>query len=397
MTMLTDTVLLMYIILAGLQISVTLFAIFYRRGYIRRDFAVDIVEPEQPSCAVIVATKGLPYQAERNFRAILDQNYPDVSYYFVVESETDSAFSLLCRLTHHQPRAHVIIAGLSQTCSQKIFNMRAGIEAATTVDVLVFADNDIYPSPDWLQNLIAPLASSALTVTSIYTWCIGTRGSWGEHAQTLMNMNAFAFSTVESFFLGHLLQGGSMAIRRQKMLALEVDRHWHKAISDDMSLIALLVRKHQRAYYLPGELVYSDLSSPTMAESIRWFQRQLLNLKLHQYRSWCLLGPVLLMLIPLPYVWLPMAGLLSLWTGDSFWAWGGGTVLIFFLSEFIIGFLYGCIGPTRRHGLFVARIPILRLVQSLAYLKTIGAYTMNWADVCYTFNRRGEVVEIARH
>ncbi|NKB22991.1 MAG: glycosyltransferase [Kiritimatiellae bacterium] len=392
----SSILMIIYAIGAAIQVGTALFAVSYTRGWIRKKI-VSVYDPSfQPNCAVIIPTKGLASHSVKNFRAFLEQNYPSFSVYFVVESESDAGVPTLRELTEEYSHALLVVAGLSTSCSQKIYNMLAGVKVAGNVDVLAFGDNDICPPTCWLRNLIKPLAYSDITVSSGYRWLVNRQSSWGEYVHILMNMTFYAYFTIASYLGCSFLWAGSFAIRRKDFIALEVSKTWNKAISDDVSLGLLLSRTRCKTYQTPEVFIHSDDTFSTARESTLWFQRQILNVKLHHYLIWSIWGFILLVVMPLPFILLPLAIACMLSGAVSFYEAGGIAGCTFFVGELITGMLYGSISPTRRHGCLAACMPFLRIPQIIAYCKTIGVYHINWAGVCYCFDRKGHVASIER-
>jgi cellulose synthase/poly-beta-1,6-N-acetylglucosamine synthase-like glycosyltransferase len=349
-----------------------------------------------PRCAIVVPTKGIPQNFAANLAALLSIDYPAYDIYFVVEAESDPGVPLIRAQIESEPRAYLVVAGLSTTGCQQNHNMLAGVAAAGDVEVLAFCDNDIAPPPHWLRALVPPLADPAVTISTGYRWLCSPHGTFAEHAHTFINMTMYAHFHMVMVLRGVGLWGGSFALRRADFVALGVASRWAETVSDDMSLTEILVRHRRKCALVPELLMVTDDVFDRMAPAVSWYRRQLLNLKAHEWWVWAFaVGPAMA-LAALLLVWPFVAAAASWALGGSFWRWGGAAGLVMWGGDMITAAVYGAVGPTRGQGWLILRAPLLRLVQCVAWARTLGANSFEWAGIFYRFNRRGQVVEIRR-
>ncbi len=132
-----------------------------------------------PFAAVVIPCKGVDAGFDANLHRFLNQDYPDFQVVFVVATTADLAYqSLHARLetavtsgVSRQPQMALVVAGVSDGRGEKVNNLLRGIEAVdATAQVLVFADIDATPSPDWLRSLVASLSNSQITVSTGFRW-----------------------------------------------------------------------------------------------------------------------------------------------------------------------------------------------------------------------------------
>ena len=82
---------------------------------------------------LIAPCKGIDPGFEENVSAVLAQQYAGFwEVIFVVESKEDEAYGVLGKMLKESPqsRASIHVAGLTESCSQKIHNMLAAIAVA---------------------------------------------------------------------------------------------------------------------------------------------------------------------------------------------------------------------------------------------------------------------------
>lgn len=283
-----------------------------------------------PPAAVIVPVKGLDAGIERNIAAYLTQHYPHYQTILVVASERDPAHALLTsrlesapeRKNGRAPRTSLVVAGYSDVCGEKVNNLIAGLSAVDPeTRVLVFADADARPAPDWLRSLVAPLGDNAVTVSTGFRWYLPgasfvsrLRAAWDTSIATLLGDHDRNFAW-----------GGSMAIRAEDFKRLQVaERSWAGTVSDDYALTRTVREARGKIRFEPRCLVASREDS-TFAEFLNWANRQIiltrvyaadlwrLGLAAHSLYSGTLIFGLILALTPLldPAHRLVIAGILA--------------------------------------------------------------------------------------
>ena len=155
--------------------------------------------------------KGLP----RLLPALVAQDFPDWRLIFSLEAESDPAFAVLSRFVaepRERPETELVIAGIARDSSQKLHNQLAALARLRARDeIVVFADADIVPRPDWLARLVHPLGSDTVQVVSGWRWLAPADDRLA---------TAFVCAAHASFSLAPrtrgwaLAWGGSMALRR---------------------------------------------------------------------------------------------------------------------------------------------------------------------------------------
>lgn len=384
------------IVICGQQIISVIFVLFYQK-VIYPKFKKPGYDPAYvPHCSIIIASKGIPKNFENNMRAFLNQDYPHYEVIFSVEDEADEGLPIIRSLIQNRSNAKLVIAGYAKKCSQTNYNLIKGINSANDSSVLVFADNDICPKPSWLRSLILPLSDPRISVTTGYRWACGSNGSFAEHVLVLMNMTMYSNMYLRSYTFGDVIWGGTTAMRKDLFEELNVEQRWSEAISDDLSLMIILAENRKRSLPVPECLSESTDIFDSAEEAVEWFTRQLILLKAYAFGWWLSFGGLALFGAVILYSLLPIALIGSLFTQKTFWDLGGLPSLIFYAGEFLVAWLFGLLGSTERHWLFIVRMPFIRIPQLIGYLKSIGTYQFTWAKIKYKFKRGGQVLEVLR-
>lgn len=245
----------------------------------------------QPYAAVIIPCQGLDTGFDAVVTRFLSQDYLRYQVIFVVASDRDPAYAYLQkRLRAHvapgaarSPETALVVAGYAEGRGDKVHNLLKGVEAADPgAEILVFADADARPAPDWLRSLVAPLADAQVTVSTGFRWYLpGTgfasqlRAAWDTSIATMLGDHDHNFAW-----------GGSMAIRAADFRRLEIaERHWANTVSDDYALTRAVREARGKIRFQPRCLVASGEELP-LQEFWRWSNRQIAITRVYAPHLW---------------------------------------------------------------------------------------------------------------
>jgi ceramide glucosyltransferase len=241
----------------------------------------------RPPTALIIPCKGLDGHFASNIRSFFEQDYESYHLLFVVEDESDPAYRELHTLVQEQQKkgraCHILVAGRSRSCSQKIHNLLYAVDRVPPeTEVLAFADSDICVHRDWLSHLVHPLVVPKRGVTTGYRWFVPTTNN----AATLA---ASALNAAVAQWLGNshwnLAWGGSMAIRAEDFRRLGIREIWSQALSDDLSLSWAVRRAGLRIVFVP-ECLVASFESFTWRRLFEFGRRQFVITRVYTPRAW---------------------------------------------------------------------------------------------------------------
>jgi cellulose synthase/poly-beta-1,6-N-acetylglucosamine synthase-like glycosyltransferase len=132
---------------------------------------------------------------------------------------------------------------------------RAVDEIAPASEVLVFVDTDARPHPDWLRDLVAPLADEKLGAVTGYRWFIPLKGGFASRLRSVWNASiasALGRDTSKNF-----CWGGSTAVRRATFEKLNIRDRWRGTVSDDFLVTRVLKEAGLPIHFIPQCLVPS--------------------------------------------------------------------------------------------------------------------------------------------
>ena len=257
---------------------------FYQRGLGRK------VEPYVASPAVIIIPiRGATENLEALWAALCSQTYHPWRLVLVVESQLDPACGALGRLTAQartgQPPTEIVVAGLATGSAQKVHNQLAALAALRPDDaVVVFADADIVPDADWLLRLVEPLTDQGVWLVSGYRWMTPNDNRLSTSYACLMNASV---ATLPRAIRWGLAWGGSMALRRTTLEAIDIVRWWRHSFTDDLQ-ITRAVRQQGGTVLSPRELLVPSPTSYSWRQVIEFGRRQYTLVRAYAPRHWIL-------------------------------------------------------------------------------------------------------------
>ena len=224
--------------------------------------------PYSPQTSIILPCKGIDHGFQENVQAFLSQEYTSYRIIFVVDSKEDPAYRLLTQLIHGKSYAQIVLTKSTSSCSGKIAALLTGLEYADDSIVLVFADSDIKPDRQWLQNLVLPLQDESTGVSTGYRWYFST--NWKTLLISAWNLAPILFMFYPKYTFAW---GGSTAIRKTLFNTLDIKTKWETAFSDDL-VITTTVKKAGHTIHLQPKCIMESPPETSIRTFLRWGTRQ---------------------------------------------------------------------------------------------------------------------------
>jgi hypothetical protein len=193
-----------------------------------------------PKATIVAPVKGVDPDFTATLAGLFGQSYGAAyELVFVVQSERDPAFDAICRARDdanrtgecRAARVHVVVAGRCSDRGQKVHNQTEALKwASPDSEVFAFVDSDARPAPDWLANLVEPLARLDVGVATGFRWYVPIRGGFASSMASLWNAMAVTMVGRKS---GAFAWGGAMALRRESFDRARVLDHWRGSLIDD--------------------------------------------------------------------------------------------------------------------------------------------------------------------
>ncbi len=353
---------------------------------------------DEPNVAVI-----LPVRGAANLAGLIPrlraQNYRRYRIVAVVESQDDPAFAILSSAAADAgPPLEVTVAGVAENAGQKVWNQLAALSRLTPDDeVVAFIDADTLPTPLWLPRLIAVLVNSGRPVATGYRWMTPVDDRWSSAALAAAN-NAIAALPRGALALT-IVWGGSVAMRRATLEAIQIADYWRGAISDDAQMAIALRRAGFLAHAPRQGLVLSPIAC-SWRGFLEFGVRQYRLVYLHNWRDWA---------VALVVLWIPVVAFVliapSLAVGVV-WAWGSLAVLVALaeirpaLRRSLQWAVWtGLAGPRDDRRWRAERLlrPVWHLVHALSAAGAPLSRTIDWAGIRYRVNTPQDIVVTRRN
>jgi ceramide glucosyltransferase len=238
-----------------------------------------------PRTAVLCPCRGMEPGLERNLVSLCEFDHQNYEVFFIIASESDPAHGIAKRVVASSSRvkAHIVIAGKPENCSEKVNNLRVAVEQLPEeFEVIVFADSDGRPGKSWLHRLVAPLADSRIGATTTMRWFIPNKNDLPTALLAAWN------AAVVTMLGGHdknFCWGGGTAIRRALLIEIGMLDVWQYSFSDDYSLTNMIERSRRQIVFLPEclTLSYVETDFPGLLE---FTNRQVRITRVYRPQMW---------------------------------------------------------------------------------------------------------------
>ncbi len=288
-------------------------------------------EATYPKAAVVLSVRGPDPCLEENMAALLDQDYPAFRLFVVVDSEKDTAWPHVKRVQAMAPdrvTTRVLQNPLS-TCSLKCSSLAEVVERLDeSYEVVAFLDGDAPPHRTWLRELVEPLSTPSVGVTTGNRWYTPVQSNWGSLVRYFWNAGA-----VVQVWLHGITWAGSMAMRRDVIRQIDLISAWRKALSVDATVVRQ-IRAHGYCTRFVPSVIMVNPEAISLNKFIPWAERQMIAAKssgsgwalmvLHVLSiSGCMLGPLGLLIVGLATGNAQLTGV----AGAAMVAYWGGVAL----------------------------------------------------------------------
>jgi ceramide glucosyltransferase len=237
-----------------------------------------------PRTAVICPCRGMEPGLERNLTSLTEFDHQNYEIFFALASEADPAHSIVKRVAaSSRVKAHVVIAGKPEECSEKVNNLRAAVEQLPgDFEYLAFTDSDGRPGKSWLKRLVAPLHDSRIGATTTMRWFIPNRSNPATALLAAWNAPLVTMLTEKG---NNFCWGGGTAIRRSIFDQIGVLEEWRNSVSDDWSMTRALQRASRTILFLPDCLTLSYVETD-FSTLLEFTNRQILITRVYAQNTW---------------------------------------------------------------------------------------------------------------
>ena len=229
-----------------------------------------------PPVSVLKPLKGADPEMLQSFRSHAEQSYPDFELIFGVSDARDPACGVVRQLQEEYPNRAIKLIVCEQALGSnvKVSNLAQMLSAATHENLLV-NDSDIRVPPDYLQQVVAPLADPQVGLaTCLYRG--ESAGTLGSRLEALGIATDFVPGVLAARFLENGLRfglGSTLAFRRADLAVVGGFESILDYLADDYELGRRIAASGKRVE-LSSTTVTTFLPAYTLSQfwqhQLRW-------------------------------------------------------------------------------------------------------------------------------
>src|SRR6266478_6063736 len=352
---------------------------FFRRERAR------VLPDYTPSVSVLKPVRGLDFGSYENFASFCRQEYRDYEILFAVNDETDPAVPLIRQIMTEFPERRIrLLVGAEHLGANRKVNKLARLAGEAQNEVLVLTDGDVRVGPNFLREVVAPLADKKVgAVTSFY------RGI----AEKNLGAEFEAVGASSDFFAGVLMAGWTEGISFALGASIATTKKWLGKMGGFEAIADTLADDYELGHRITkagGEVVLSREAVWTMypAQTLRSFWD-------HQVR-W---ARTVRLCRPLSYIGLLLTqgfpwALLAALVAPAKWI-AAFYLLAYLILRFAMAWTVGIWGlrdEVLRRKIWL--VPLRDAIHFVIWLASFGSNRIRWGNVEYAI-RKGRMVPVA--
>ena len=338
-----------------------------------------------PPVSLLKPVRGLDFGSYANFASFCRLDYPAFEILFAVNDERDPAVPVIQRIIADFPQRKIrLLVGAEQLGANRKVNKLARLAKEAQHEVLVLTDGDVRVGPNYLREVVAPLANQKTgAVTSFYR-ATAEKNIWAE-------LEAVGASS--DFFAGVLMAGWTEGISFGLGASIAITKEWLGKMGGFETIAGTLADDYElgnRIARAGGEVLLSREAVWTMypAQTLRGFW----NHQLRWARTVRLCRPLsyvgLLFTQGLPWVLLAALVAPAQWIALAYLS---AYLILRFLMAWMVG-VWGVEDDLLRRKLWL--VPLRDALYFAIWLASFGSNHVMWGTAEYLI-REGQMVPVA--
>ena len=189
--------------------------------FFRRERAKKIPEFTPPA-SLLKPVHGVDFGSYENFASFCRQAYPEYEILFAVNADTDPAVPLIRQLTKQFPERQIrLFVGADYLGANRKVNNLARLAQEARNEILVLSDGDVRVEPNFLREVVAPLAQEDVGAVTCFYCSI---------AEKNLGAELEAIGAASDFFAGVLIADWMEGIRFALGAAIATKKSWLEKI-----------------------------------------------------------------------------------------------------------------------------------------------------------------------
>jgi len=205
-----------------------------------------------PPVSLLKPVRGLDFDSYENFVSFCQLDYPEYEILFCVNEMSDSAVQVIQRLMAEYPEQRIrILSDAPQIGSNRKVNNLALLTREAQYEIVVQSDGDVRVGPQYLHEVVAPLADCSVGATSCFYRGIVERNLGAELE---------AVGATSDFFAGALIADWKEGVTFALGASVATTKTWLERIGGYQSLANLLADDYEignRIYKAGGKVLLS--------------------------------------------------------------------------------------------------------------------------------------------
>ncbi len=337
-----------------------------------------------PPVSLLKPVRGLDFGTYENFASFCRLDYPEYEILFAVNDECDPAMPVIEQVMAEFPGRRVrLLVGAEDLGANRKVNKLARLAKEAQNDLLVLTDGDVRVGPNFLQELVGPLADEKTgAVTSFYRG-IAERNLWAELEAVGASGDFFAGVLMATWTEGiHFGLGASIATTKQWIGKMGGFEAIAGTLADDYEL-GNRIAKAGGAVMLSREAVWTmyPAQTPTnfWSHQMRWART------IRLLRPWSYVG--LLLTQGLPWAVLAALAAPAKWMAASYLVAYG---VLRFVMAWTVG-VWGVRDDVLRKKIWL--VPLRDAFYFVIWLASFGSNRITWGNDEYLV-RDGQMVPV---
>ncbi|AFY35890.1 glycosyltransferase family 2 protein [Calothrix sp. PCC 7507] len=373
-----------------IQVCITLVFLWSLRSRQKKS----LPDHQLPKTAIVLCLRGADPFLPNCVRSLLQQNYPQYDLKLIVDHQEDAAWKIATDTIQEARATNVQISPLTVVRSNCSLKCSAIVQAVSELDdsyeVVALVDADTVVHPNWLRELVSPLADPKVGATTGNCWYVPTGNYWGSLVRYIGNV-----STVVQMYLFQIPWGGSLAIKTKVLRETGLLDKWSQAFCEDMMIRSVLGKYKIKVKFVPSLLMLNqaECDLPSVRD---WIGRQLLCSRLYHPRWSAVVGDAISSIL------FPTLTILTLIGAILSGKWDTAALLLGCYGSYTLGLLWlmlileqGVQQVISHHSQPIAKlstntigkmligIPLTQWVYGLGLLSSLWMPTVTWRGITY--------------